>query len=383
VDDTAMTLEVTMSEPYANFPAVAGFQLFFPMPSAVDALADQNDWENGLMIGNGPFMMEKPRSDTEIVLVRNPNWAGNIYGDTQAKLDKITFKISADVDSAYNAFEAGEGDTATIPSGRYADADSKWGTTLDTSIISSYHFEINWEDPQIGGPENVEIRRAISLSINRDEINDAIWDGYRKPSTGVTPPGIPGFQEGLCEYCSYDPEAAEEHLQMWKDAGHSQTQPVKVLLNAGAGHEDIVNIVVDNMKAVGIDAVVEPRPSETYFSELADGACVICRSGWTADYPTYDNFSYDLFSTDAIGGNNHGRYSNPEYDDLVARAKSTTDLDEQASLFQQAEKILLNEDTMIIPIAWRVGDYAFNEDKVQGLKMNNLELVNWEQITLK
>jgi oligopeptide transport system substrate-binding protein len=383
-DDTAMTLEVTMSEPYSNFPAVAGFQLFFPMPSAVEKLTSQNDWENGLMIGNGPFMMEKPRSDTEIVLVRNPKWAGNIYGDKQALLDKITFKVSADVDSAYNAFEAGEGDTATIPAGRFKEADDKWGTTLGTTVISSYHFEINDKDPQVGGAKNLELRRAISLSINRDEINDAIWDGYRKVATSITPPGIPGFKEGLCtEFCSYDPDAAKEHLQAWKDAGNTQTTPVKVLLNAGSGHEDIVNIIVDNMKAVGIDAVSDPRPTETYFTELADGACVLCRSGWTADYPTYDNYMYDLFHTDAIGGNNHGQYSNPEFDALVDEAKSTVDLAKQAELFQSAESILLNDDMAVIPIAWRVGDYAFNDQKVVNLKTSNLELINWEQISLK
>ena len=53
-----MTLTVTLAAPYANFAAVAGFQLFFPMPTAVDDLDDQTEWENGVMIGNGPFMLE-------------------------------------------------------------------------------------------------------------------------------------------------------------------------------------------------------------------------------------------------------------------------------------------------------------------------------------
>ncbi len=81
-DDASMTLTVTLAAPYSNFDAVAGFQLFLPMPSDVEKLSSQNDWENGMMIGNGPYMLEKPRTDTEIDLVKNPKWAGDIYGNT-------------------------------------------------------------------------------------------------------------------------------------------------------------------------------------------------------------------------------------------------------------------------------------------------------------
>ncbi|MEJ7585917.1 MAG: ABC transporter substrate-binding protein, partial [Acidimicrobiales bacterium] len=137
-DDEAMTLTVTLSEPYANFATVAGFQLFMPMPKAVEELKDQADWENGLMIGNGPFMLETERTEQEIVVVKNPEWAGDIFGNTEAKLDKITFRVSADPDSAYNAFEAGEGDTANVPPGRVTEADEYYATTLDVSILGTY-----------------------------------------------------------------------------------------------------------------------------------------------------------------------------------------------------------------------------------------------------
>ncbi len=57
---------------------------------------------------------------------------------------------------------------------------------------------------------------------------------------------------------------------------------------------------------------------------MADGQCVFCRSGWYADYPTYDNFMYDLFHSDALDGNNYG-FINDEFDALVDEAKQTTD----------------------------------------------------------
>jgi len=381
-DDANMTLEVTLAKPYSNFDAVAGFQLFFPMPKAVDSLADQKSWDKGLMIGNGPYKLAKPRTDQEIELVRNDAWAGDFHGHKKAILDKVTFRVSKDPDTSYNSFEAGEGDTANIPPGRTKEAKANYGTTLDVNILGSYHYDVKMDDPTIGGDENLKLRQAFSMAIDRADINKAVWDGSRAVSTGVTPPGIPGFKRGLCDYCKYDPEGAKAALAEWKAAGHSQKGPIKIQFNADSGHEPVVAIIVDNLKAVGIEAVGDPRPPETYFSTLAKGACVVCRAGWFADYPTYDNFMYDLFHKDAIGGNNYSHFDNPEFNSKVDEAKQTVDKDKQAELFQQAEKILLDQ-VGVIPIVWYRGAYAYNADKFTNFHQTNFGLILWEQISRK
>jgi len=385
-DDDEMTLTVQMSAPYANFPVVAGFQLFFPMPSDVEDLEDQAEWENGLMIGNGPFMLESPRTDQEIVLVPNPEWAGDIAGNTEPKLDKITFRVSADPDSAYNEFEAGDGDTANIPPGRAQEAVDNYATTIDVDILGSYHYEVRWDDPVVGGPENKLLRQAISLAINDEEINDAVYEGTRTTSTGITPPGIPGFEEGLCEYCEFDQDAAQAAFDEWKAAGNELTEPIRIQFNADAGHEDVTAIAIDNLSAIGIEAEQEPFPTETYFTSLSDGACQICRSGWFADYPTYDNFMFDLFYSTpdgAPGGNNHGGYSNSEFDELIDQAKAETDEAAAKELFNQAEQILLNDDIGVIPFNWYKGDYVYNDEKIANFTQNNFGLILWEQVSLK
>jgi ABC-type oligopeptide transport system substrate-binding subunit len=114
---------------------------------------------------------------------------------------------------------------------------------------------------------------------------------------------------------------------------------------------------------------------------MSDGQCTFCRTGWFADYPTYDNFMYDLFHTDSLGGNNHG-FSNPEFDALVDQAKQTVDPAEQAALFQQAEQILLNTATMTVPINGYLGDYAYDQEKISNFPQTNFGLINWEQVTL-
>ena len=381
-DDDAMTLEVTLTEPYANFDAVAGFQLFMPMPSAVDDLSNQNDWENGIMIGNGPYLMSAPRTDQEIALAKNPDWSGDFNGDTwDDRLDTITFRVSADPDTSYNSFEAGEGDNANIPPARTTEADTNYGTTLDVPILGSYHYVFNFRDERVGGDENLLFRQAISQAIDRDEINQAVYDGSRTTGTGITPEGIPGWAPDICDYCAYDPEAAQAAFDEWTAAGNSQDGPLPIQFNSDAGHEPVVQIIIDNLDTIGIEAEADPRDSETYFTDLANGDCVFCRTGWYADYPTYDNFMFDLFDSAALDGNNYG-FTNDEFDALVAEAKQTVDADEQASLFQQAEDVLLNQQIGAVPINWYRGDYAYNQERIANFPQTNLGLILWEQVAL-
>jgi oligopeptide transport system substrate-binding protein len=381
-DDATLTLTVTLAEPYSNFDAVSGFQIFFPMPDAVTKLTDQKQWENQVMIGNGPFKMEAARNDQKIVVVPNPNWAGDIFGNKKPKLDKITFVMGSDVEAAYNSFAAGEGDVANIPPGRAKEADTNYKTTLDVSILGSYHFDIDMNDPVVGGAKNKLLREAISMAINRDEINSAVYDGTRTTSTGVTPKGIPGFKAGLCKYCGYDEAKAQKAFNDWKAAGNSLTAPIKIQLNAGAGHEDVVAIMIDNLKKIGIQAAPDPLDSQTYFKQLRAGACQICRAGWYADYPTYDNFMFDLFHAPA-GGNNLGPYLNPAFDAKVDEAKKTVDKAARDKLFQESEDILLNEDVGVIPINWYRGDYVYDPDKVASFPQTPLGIVNFELVALK
>jgi oligopeptide transport system substrate-binding protein len=387
VDDEAMTLTVALSAPYSNFPTVAGFQIFFPMPEAVESLTDQTQWDRGMMIGNGPFMLETERSETEIVLVPNPEWDGTQYSDLdlpeQPYVDRITFRVTADPDTSYNSFEAGEGDTAQIPAGRFQQAADTYDNTLGVNILGSYHWDINMDDPVLGGEEGLPLRQAIQQAINRDEIVEAVFENIgRTVSDAVTPEGIPGWGPDLCDICTYDPEAAEASYQEWLDAGNELTAPLQIQFNTGQNHDQVAAIVIDNLAAIGIEAVQAPIDQETYFSQLADGACVVCRAGWYADYPTYDNFMYDLYHSDAAhGGNNYSNYANPEFDELVDQAKATTDQDEQGELFREAESILL-EDSAVIPLNWYKGDYVFNGDKLEGFTQSPLGLIPWETVSV-
>ena len=253
----------------------------------------------------------------------------------------------------------------------------------DVAVLGVYYYVFNSKDPVVGGAKNKLLRQAISQAIDRETINEQVYDGTRTLPSGITPPGIPGFKDDICKFCKYDLAAAKKAFADWQAAGNKLSGPIALQFNADAGHEDVVAIIVDNLKAVGITAEPKPFPSETYFSSLAKGACQFCRSGWYADYPTYDNFMYDLFHTDAIGGNNNGLYSNPKFDKLVDEAKATTDEDTATKNYNEAEELLLNEDIAAVPVNFYLGDYVWNNSKLANFPQTPLGLIAWEQIRLK
>jgi ABC-type transport system substrate-binding protein len=380
-DDSAMTLTVTLEAPEADFPAIVSHPFFGPLPEkVVSQLSDQTQWDKGIMIGNGPFKMESPKTDQEVVLVRNDTWAGSVTGNTSAKLDKLTFKISKDVESAYSSFESGEYDTATIPPGRYADAQANYPNTVKSPTLGSYYFDFGSTDEMIWGPENLKLRQAMSLAIDRDEINQKVYEGTREEATGVVMPGIPGYKPDLCKYCAYDKDEAQKLFDEWKSEGGSLSGPITIDFNTGSGNEDVVAIIQSNLEAIGIQTTLNPV-SEKYFGTMADDGCHFCRAGWYADYPAYSTFMVDLYSTAALGGNNLGSFSDPKFDDLLKQAQSTVDDEARYELYQQAESYLLNDVVAVAPINFYVGDQVY-QSKVQGYDQPPLGIIQWDEVSV-
>ncbi len=377
-NDDENTLVVTLADPLSDWPAVVSHTVFSPVPEEAYSAttADEiNQWERGIMIGNGPYAMAEPWQANEVIkLTLNDEYWGEA-----ASIPNIEFRISKEVAASFNAFEGGQGDTGYIPPGAFADATENYNNSTDPTM-GLYYFGIAWEDEDLGGEENLAVRQAISMAIDRERINEQVYDGARVSATGVTPPGVPGFQEGICgEMCTYDPEEAERLVEEWGKA--DSMAPIRVQYNLGGGHEDVAAIVSENLQAIGLKVEQDPRDGETYFEEMkkAEG-CHLCRAGWIWDYPSYYNGMYAMFTSQSVDGDNLGRYASDEFDAKAAEAAATADEDERAELWNEAEQILF-DDMGVIVINWYTNQIVYS-DRVEGLVANGLQAVNYDEMTL-
>ena len=383
-DDEAGTLSVTLSSPNAEFPAIVTHPIFSPVDTAdLQAIGLTTGWGTaGMSIGNGPFML-KSADEEQVVLVPSPTWSGNVYGDTEVKVDELVFMQSTDAQSAYQSFVDGEGSSAPVPPGKVAEAKgSSASNSLDAPNLGTAFFSFGYEDPQVGGPDNVKLRQAISLSIDRQEISDDVFEASRPVATGLAPPGTPGYRAGLCEFCEHDPERARELFDEWVDDGGELIEPIRIDFDAGTSNEAVAQIVQSNVQdALDIELELGGIADEYFVSVAQQGGCQLCRAGWYADAPTYGAFLVDSFSSGSIGGNNLGRFDDPAFDEVLNQAQSEIVDAKRSKLHQRAEALVLNEQTVAVPLTWYTGAQVFREGVVN-FDQTPLGLMLWERISV-
>jgi len=382
-DDANLTLTVELEAPLAFAPAVTAHTSMSPVPKqVVSALPDNTKWEEGVMIGNGPYKMVEPRkADQHVKLTRNETYYGGIYGH-KAYIENIEFRMSKDLDSAWAAFEAGQGQTGRIPPARYADAKARYpGHVADQASNGIYYYVFNNKDAVVGGPQNLKLRQAIATVIDKERIAKDIYNGSRKVATGVAMPGIPGFKQGLAQYGTRDVGKAKTLISEWERASGktaASLPAIKLNFGLGAGHNEIATIIQANLQEIGIKSELDPREARTYFGEMRAGQGQFLRAGWIADYNVYDNQLFPLLHSSQIGGgSNHAQYSSTKFDGLIDQARKATDQGKANQLYQDAEAVAMNEDTIMVPLNWYGGTVAWST-QVKNMVQSALEFVNYE-----
>ena len=125
--------------------------------------------------------------------------------------------------------------------------------------------------------------------------------------------------------------------------------------------------------------------TKTYFTNLRKGqddagkTSQFFRGGWIWDYVAYDNGLFPLFDTGSLGGDNLELYSNKAFDDLITQARATAEGPARDALYQQAEGIVLNTDTITVPLNWYTGQIVYSP-KVHNVIQSPLQFVAYDTI---
>jgi len=383
VDD--YTLEVKLKYGFPDFIYVVGHPALAPVPKEE---VEKDPKAFALKpIGNGPFMMAEPWKKDQYIKVKRFD---DYYG-TKPYLDGVEFKIFKDEQTAFLEFQAGKLDYHdSIPAGQVQAAIKKWGESKDGYTVepgkqvllggemATYYLNLNNQDKYL---KNTKLRAAISLAINREAIVKTIFEGTRKPATGLVPPGTVGFLPDQGKYCRYDLEEAKKLLA---EAGYPEGKglpPLELSFNAGSGHEDIMQAVQANLKDIGINVNLKGMEWAQFLDYRQKGKHQIARDGWIMDYPIMDNMLYPLFYSKNIGMDNTSRYSNPEVDRLLDEARKEPDENKRISLYQQVEKLIL-DDAAVVPVVF-YSHRAVAQKWVRGLVYSPMGLIHLEKVWLE
>ncbi|KIL45684.1 peptide ABC transporter substrate-binding protein [Jeotgalibacillus soli] len=363
------TLEVTLEKPISFFTSLMAFPTFYPQNQAfVEEQGDQFAANAESLLYNGPFVLENWTGNTaaEWTYAKNEN-----YWDAEnVSLEKITFNVVKDPQTAVNSYESGE-----------ADITSK----LSSALVPQYEGDpnlVSWLEPTIfwikmnqqnEALANENIRRALALSIDKQSLTDNILNNgsipanYSVPKEFVQNPETgEDFREGNGDLLEYDPEAAKE---FWAQ-GLAELGTDTVELRYLGGDTDTAKLtdefIIDQLQTnlEGLTVNLESVPFSVRLERDTSMDYDLQFAGWGPDYLDPISFS-DLWITD--GGNNHMAYSSEAYDKLLKDAESTLANDPAArfAALQEAERVLLEEDAAIIPVYQRQANILVNE-KVDG-----------------
>jgi len=329
-----LTLEVELERAASYFLQI--LSTLHPVPGHVvetygDAWTDPEH-----IVTNGAFQIESYEPGEAMSLVRDPTY----HGESSGNLERVEVNLG---DSMYSPeeLELYEMDSVDIASlsevtrhARHKYAEEYVSEPSQTL----YYVGFDTSRPPFA---DVRVRRAFAMAVDRERLADEVLEGLPDPGTGgFVPPTIPGHSPGIG--LPYDPAQAR---QLMEQAGYPDGQGlitdeiiwIEPFRNV---HEYIQSQWMDNLN---VEVTVEIADwDDVLRTHLSRNVFI---SGWTADYPDPDSFL-------RVGVRSqlpHLRHD--QYDQLLEEAQSTLEQPERIRLYQEADKILI-EEAVVIPIVY-------------------------------
>ena len=365
------TLTVTLSYPCAYFDKLAAFAAMSPVQQAtVEANGDAWCTEPDTYICNGPYYISDWVPSERLVLTKNPNYVGG-WESSKIVADTITLLLLEDSSASYAAYNSGEAQlvkdvpTDEIPS--LTKAEDGGDFYVDT-ILGTYYLSLNDQKEPFN---DVNVRKALSLAIDRDYVANTIMQGTYTPAYNIVGPGIVDENgmfydnaNGGKTYISEDYEAnLEAAKQALADAGYPNGEGFPVIeysTNDAGYHTPVAEYLQQAWGELGITVNINKVEWASFTPLRRAGDYDASRNGWVMDYNDPSNM-LELFTTG--NGNNDGKYSSADFDAAIEASK-VADKSVHFQKLHEAEDILMN-DYACIPVAY-YNDFWLQSPSLKG-----------------
>lgn len=357
VDD--YIIKVTLKEPFAGFLAsISSPGVSIYDSEATEAAGDQFGMDPAVTVGTGPFEFSSWSFNNQLVLTRNEDYWKGASG-----LPGVVIKIIPDTETQSMMFESGELDILDLDYA--ADSVDRFTETYPDQIVQGprvgiVYFTMNFNKEPF---QDVRVRKAVQMSIDRQAILDALYGGRGQVEQGIFPHGLIGFNPDQ-EEIKYDPEAAKALLA---EAGYADGFDMEIAADSSASDTMTMalEIVSDQLAEVGIRAEIKNYDESTWLETRKSGELGSFMSTWSADYNDPDNFIYTFFGNEEKTRIRSINYPDTEVMERVAKARTIVNEDERLAEYKALEEKLIHEDAAWVPMFSRLHLFAVSK-RVQG-----------------
>lgn len=347
------TLEVKLYTPAPYFESLLSHYTYLPVHQAT--VSEKPDWaaDAKTIVSNGPFLLKQWSHGDKLILEKNPDY----YNKAKINFDKVTISLVEDDNTVYQLFQTDKIDwigaqAGSVPTDLTQQV-IKEGKAEVTAVASTYYYLFNTQKAPF---DNVKIRKAFAMAVDRQSIIDNVAQANQQPAFGLVPPSIAG-PEGKPFRDVYPDNFFEENLEEAKkllaegmaEKGLKTFPEVTLLYNTNEGHKKMAEAIVDMWrKNLGVEVKLANQEWGTFLESRKAGHFDIARSGWGADINHPINFTYDLIHPNS--GNNDGKYSNDQVKQLLDGSLVAETGEESIQMMADAEKIAIADDMGVLPI---------------------------------
>lgn len=354
-DDTHLTF--TLTEPYACFARNLGssYAQVFPRDACTAA---GSSWGTGTScVGTGPYKMESNDDTTEVVLVRNDSYHGD-----RPPLDEVRYRYFDDVNTKMLCFKNGDIDWCDLDGSLLAtyqkDPDVK-DLIVSYDTLGTYFVALNLSDGM--GLEDADVRRALSLAIDRDGLVQTVLSGAGTPASGFLTPQEPGFDKDAPVF-PYDPDEAARIL--------GEKGAPSLTIKVRSQDQNVAVAIQDFWSKAGVSCEVNTVDNGVWAQDRAAGNLQVTLLGWFPAYADGDNNMYTYFLS-STAEKNSSFYNNPHVDELLVAARASTDEEARADMYKEVDDIVTRQDYAVLPLFYPKHQFVA-KDYVENAKVGNL-----------
>ena len=362
IDD--YTLEVKTTVRVSFLDELLTFPPFYPIN---EKFAEKQGNKYGksakAILGNGAFIMTNWEPGSIAEFKKNEDY----YEAKTVKIEKLVMKLVQDPKVAAQSFMAGETDYAPINSDlvdKYKD-DEAFKQVYDGFL---FYISVNFQNSDLA---NLNVRKAISLAINRKDLCENVLKDGSQAASGFVPSGLSispegkDFRDEADTYTSYDKKAAQAALdEGLKELGKSEIT-LRVTYGTDESPMDVFATYLQNalskLDGIKVEMVATTKQDRIY-NKQKNGDFDLATTRWGPDYGDPTTYLTMGISTN---GNNYGKYTNSELDALMDKVANESDANTRWQEMIDAEKIMM-DDLCYIPV-FEKGTATLQNKDVKGL----------------
>ena len=356
---------ITLERPYSPFLAC----LSTPGASILDEesvteAGNRFGKEPEFTIGTGSFIFQEWTPGIRMLLTANKDcWAG------PPRCEGLYIQIISDSEAQRLLFENGSLDILDL---------DNMGTEAEFFVHGDIYQNKLYSGPRVGITyialnasipplQDVRVRRALQLSLDRQLLLNAVYGGRGQLENGIFPHGLIGYNASLPEI----PYDKEEALRLLEEAGYADGFGLSISCpsTSTATMKELLTLISSMWQAIGIRTMILELPEEDFMSQRKNGEIACYSSTWSADFNDPDNFIYTFFGSEENTVSRSLCYADAEVIARVNQARSMLNETERLQEYQALERKIVQEDAAWIPLFSKQHIFVVS-DRVDGFKVS-------------